>query len=254
MKNPFFLLLLSGFMVQVYGQTADTLEVKSGRVTLQLGSVPVRFKIAPTGNQIVLSDSLLPLFASGKLTSHSVQPDTVGNEVRLQLVLPTVQVGKLKLTDVPAIAQFQLSGLDATEESVLGLRALSKLLDCQLKGNGLMVALKQPKPLANNHIKLVPCFEDSIFAVKTMRLAKFFTSELPVGKLEEEKHFPLPVNATKRLKSGFTVRYFAPEDAQTAQFVSQELGFLYPSDSCRTQDMTPWFKTPIPRYLEIWIR
>lgn len=103
-------------------------------------------------------------------------------------------------------------------------------------------------------LKLIPCLANSVNETEVIRAYLENATSLNILTLSQETKIP-PIKALMRINDKITLRYFDEKDIDK---VTSLFDFLmskgYRKNQIALEDMTPYFRTTIPGYIEVWIK
>lgn len=234
-------------------------------------SVPLSLELTNGKKQVRLTANELVLFQQRNLnfpfTLDTLQVNGK-QEVNLNFVMDSLFFDCILLLDVPTTIAYTIPQNDYRIKPTISTGLLSNV-GVYSKQKGI-ITIKNPSLSAVNpscrtanasldltsirSIKLIPCSTTTAITTKKDQLMQLFTTA-GSQTVEEEQQVPPRQKAVSRVKAGITIRYFSTQDQATAQVVQQHLKQQYPGDSIYLENMLSAFNnTPIPQYLEIWIK
>ncbi|MGH1337231.1 MAG: retropepsin-like aspartic protease family protein [Aureispira sp.] len=261
------LLIILGFTLHIGAQPkvytipfvsgpAGTMEVDvdintfSRRFIFDTGSSSISFgkdflEILKNNNFITDNDII------GKTKTKLANGDLVD---ALVINLKTIELGNIKLQDVEALV------IDKSDiPFLLGQNILNQFGVITIDNNKKEITIKNtPRTKPVNTISSID--ELKIIACNSMALSKIdefeqkFTnvSLITIHSITKETAVP-PINARKRLINTLVIRFFDKKDKQKATILKNILvtnGFQ--DSEIDLEDMTPYYKTTLSGYLEIW--
>lgn len=169
--------------------------------------------------------------------------------------LKTVVLGDIELQDVEALV--------INENNVpflLGQNILGQFGAIVIDNNRKEITIKDiagTKPTTTispiNELRIIPC--NLLALSNTNQFEQQFTSDslLAINSITKETSIP-PINARKRLTNTLVIRFFDRKDKQKATTLkSIMIANGFQNSEIDIEDMTPYYKTTLSGYLEIWI-
>jgi len=166
-----------------------------------------------------------------------------------------LEIGDIVLTDVKATV-IEQSGVPF----LLGQSVLENFGTITIDNNKNEIIVKsvgkpKKKGVEINEIRFIPCAFNSVPEVAKMK--KIFTNDnqLTIVKITEEKNVPPPPAALKRISKNVTIRFFDNNDQnKVAAIYDKLITEGYVQNNIQIENMLPYYKNPIPGYIEIWIK
>jgi aspartyl protease family protein len=165
----------------------------------------------------------------------------------LQIKIRKIKIGKVLLENIEGIV---IEGSNVPP--LLGQSVLEKFGTITIDNQKNILILQKKSTITHlKTLKLIPCTTTDREISKKI-IADFKTSkdELQINEINVEQNTP-PQKAIDRLKNQITIRYFDKNDIQKATRLKTKLISL--NYLVTLENMQPYYKKPIPDYIEIWI-
>ncbi|WP_298424194.1 retropepsin-like aspartic protease [uncultured Kordia sp.] len=164
-----------------------------------------------------------------------------------QIKIRKIKIGKVLLENIEAIV---IDGNNVPP--LLGQSVLENFGTITIDNQKNELILKKKSiNIQLNTLKLIPCTtSDQEITEKIIADFKTSKNEIYITKIDIEQNTP-PQKAIDRLKNQITIRYFDKNDVKKAIHLKTKLLSL--NYMVTLEDMQPYYKKPIPDYIEIWI-
>ncbi len=103
---------------------------------------------------------------------------------------------------------------------------------------------------ALNELRIIPCSNDLTYMCN--KIESHIKNSVSVNTFSEETNVPPPQRAVDRVGSFITIRYFDSSTYSYALIIKNLL--MNQWNDVHIEDMRPYYSTPIPDYIEIWIK
>lgn len=267
MRNQLIILIVSlfcGTVTSLQAQDPGLIEIpfelnQSGLPIVELSvlgySSPFIFD---TGASMVsfrkrLADSLQQRSTSGRISFVSKTKTTLANgqTVEAQLVkIDWLSLGGFPIKNVDALI---IDSDDAIP--LIGQNILKEFQSYKIDLVARRIVLEQKSKTTLKKLRFIPCDISDLATVDRIRAIIENDQSLNIGAIEQESNVPPPANALARIRSKYTIRYFDRDDIAVAEAMKQKLQANGVSATeLGIEDMTQFFSSAIPGYLEIWVK
>jgi hypothetical protein len=250
----------SNAQVKIYKVPFESSNANVMEVDVVINGLSRRFIFDTGASSISFGNDFLDLMKSnGFINDDDIIGKTKtklanGNLVNALIVnIKTIAFGDIKLQDVEALV------IDKSNVPfLLGQNVLNQFGSITINNNQKEIIIKgstnHPKltdnSLSIDELKLIACNSTALSNINNFE--KYFITLPNINKISKDPSVP-PINARKRLVNSLVIRFFDKRDKEKAATLKEvliEKG--YQGSDIDIEDMTPYYKTTLSGYLEIW--
>lgn len=242
------------YLIPFYENKANVLEID-----VRINGYGARFIFDPGATMISFGNKLYQeLIKSTHLIAGDIKYKTKTRLANGSLAdaavvkIKKITLGDFEMTDAEALVQ------DDDSPSLIGQSVLQKFSTVTIDNVNKRLILKQSVStdmLRFSHLNLIPCSISIVDETDRIRKAISSDSSLVIQSITQETKVPPPPKVVDRISNKITVRYFDSADLQKANGLQQRLIKTgYTTNQVNIEDMTIYYKNPIPGYLEIWVK
>ncbi len=270
----FFALFQIPFFVFSQGKDAN-LPKKGNQISMTINNRNIEVEIDEQGAEIVLTFKELEMMVKKQIVLYkpNMRKDTLlvngKRQVNLSLNLDTLRFDCLVLTNVSAKIVYTIPNYDPKAKARIGLAFLKKygkvqntlqnlsiqnIADQNLDLRCKPVTVDMPEPCAYfTQIRFVLCSSDPAILQKKAIFQNKILNSKACQSYTEESNIPRQ-KAIDRVQSGITIRYFDEDDFEAVQKMEETLKNRMTGETVYLENMQTYFKNPMPKYIEIWIK
>lgn len=275
MKVIFLFFMYAGICFWSIAQKNDTIPKTGNTIPMDINNKTITVHINEKSDQLLLTIEELKKINKKEIVLYNpnLKKDTTilannQKQVTISLNLDTVSFGCLMLLNVPAKIIFTIPKYNPDDKPTIGLKLLEKHVKVKSTQKQLLIENINPNNLHPKcgggqpsddicrlfrEVRFVVCSTDPTVTQKKSTIQNNLLLKNSCNNYTEDNNIP-PQKAINRVANGVTIRYFENNDVSTAQKIKAVIEKSLPNEAVHVENMTPYFKNPIPQYLEIWIK